>query len=88
MLTILSPVPPSFETEQSELFPDLPTSADPFQRIVTLKLDEALRAAKRAVTEAGATGRLDAFETDAVVAPLRKNGKQRGLAGIARKPPQ
>lgn len=62
VFAILSPVPPSFEIGQKELFPDLAVSPEPFSREVTLKLNRALRATKGAVAEAGATGRLDAFE--------------------------
>lgn len=62
VLTVLSPVQPSLESNEPGLFPDLDLGEEPFPRAVTRTLDRALRAAKGAVSEATATGRLDPFE--------------------------
>jgi hypothetical protein len=62
VLTVLSPVPPALETEQTLLFPDLAIGEEPFPRLVTRTLDRALKATKAAVSEAAATGKLDPFE--------------------------
>jgi hypothetical protein len=62
VLTVLSPVPPALETEQTALFPELSIGEEPFPRLVTRTLDRALRATKAAVSEAAATGKLDPFE--------------------------
>ena len=63
VLTVLSPVQPSLASDQASLFPDIDLGDEPFSRAVTLTLSRSLRAAKRAVDEAIATGRLDPFET-------------------------
>ena len=61
VLNVLSPVPPSLESAQTDLFGNV-VEDQPFARAVTLTLDRALRATKRAVVEATASGRLEPFE--------------------------
>lgn len=62
VLTILSPVPPSLESNQLPLLPELGAGEDPFPRTVTRKLVQALRATRNAVSEATATGSMEPFE--------------------------
>ena len=62
VLTVLSPVQPTLESTEPTLFPDLEQGDDPFSRVVTRTLARSLSAAKFAVTEATATGKLDPFE--------------------------
>jgi hypothetical protein len=63
VLTVLSPVRPKLETDQMHLFPVADESEEPFSRTVTRTLSRSLRAAKNAVEEAVATGKLEPFET-------------------------
>ena len=62
ILTVLSPVRPGLESDQSSLFPDIDMIEEPFSRKATRRLASALQAAKNAVEEAGATGRFEPFE--------------------------
>jgi hypothetical protein len=62
VLTVLSPVPPTLESKDLVLFPELDLGEEPFSRTVTRTLDRALKAAKGAVSEATATGKLEPFE--------------------------
>lgn len=61
VLNVLSPVPPTLNSGQTDLFGNLVEDA-PFARSVTLTLDRALRATKSAVIEATASGMLEPFE--------------------------
>jgi len=62
VLTILSPVPPTLESQQIAMFPELAIPDEPFPRAVTRKLVGALHASKEAASQASATGKLDPFE--------------------------
>ena len=62
VMTVLSPVQPTLSSDQTSLFPEIDVGDEPFSRAVTLTLVRSLRAAKVAVNEAVATGRLDPFE--------------------------
>ncbi len=62
VLTVLSPVQPALESDQKSLFPDSNPGDEPFSRTVTRTLSQSLRAAKNAIDEAVATGKLDPFE--------------------------
>lgn len=62
VLTVLSPVPPSLESDQLPLLPELGVGDDPFPRQVVRKLAQALHATKRAAVEAAATGKMEPFE--------------------------
>ena len=63
VLTVLSPVQPTLETDQMSLFPDSESADEPFSRTVTRTLSRSLKAAKIAVDEAVATGKLEPFES-------------------------
>ena len=62
VLTILSPVTPTLESEQIALFPELAMVDEPFPRTVTKTLVGALRATKEAAAASSASGKLDPFE--------------------------
>jgi hypothetical protein len=63
VLTVLSPVQPALEDDQLQMFSDIPSDTDPFERVVTRTLDRALSATKSAIEEATASGKLDPFES-------------------------
>jgi hypothetical protein len=60
VLTAFSPVGPLFRRQQPTLGPDF--EHEPFPRLVTLKLAEALKAVKSALSEVAATDDFSAFE--------------------------
>jgi hypothetical protein len=60
VLTILSPVGPALRRQQQVLGPDFEN--EPFSRLVTQKLAEALKACREAINDAVATDAFTAFE--------------------------